>query len=102
VPLPPTIAVDTLQYSFAAGLSTIKFWAPKIPRPTRSGPIGAALGIRYMTFVVKDVDGTYQQLKVRGVPILVEPTNLGTVARIFIIADPDGNAIEFAAPIARQ
>ncbi len=97
--LPPTIAADTLQYSFVAGLSTIKFSSPKTTRLTHTGPINAARGIRYITFIVKDVDRTRDALKARGVPITVEPMNLGTAARIMLIADPDGNVIEFAAAL---
>jgi catechol 2,3-dioxygenase-like lactoylglutathione lyase family enzyme len=102
VQLPPTIAADTMQYSFVAGLSTIKFSSPKTTRPTQTGPINAATGIRYITFIVKDVDSTYQEIKSRGVPVLVEPRNLGTAARIMLITDPDGNVIEFAAALPQS
>ncbi|MEP7273755.1 MAG: VOC family protein [Acidobacteriota bacterium] len=87
-----------MEYFFEAGVSTIKFWSPKTDRPTRTGSIGAALGIRYFTFIVRDVDATYEALKSRGVTITVPPRDLGTIARIMLISDPDGNTIEFAAP----
>lgn len=98
VMLPSNFAVDTMEYFFEAGVSTIKFWAPKTERPTRTGSIGAALGIRYFTFLVKDVDATYEALKGRGVKVAVAPVDLGTIARIMLVSDPDGNTIEFAAP----
>jgi catechol 2,3-dioxygenase-like lactoylglutathione lyase family enzyme len=95
-PLPASIAADTNEYFFTAGETTIKFWSPKTERPTRSGAIGDAQGIRYITFVVKDVDATFKVLQARGVKVPTPPTDLGTFARIMIIADPDGNAVEFA------
>lgn len=97
VALPANIAPDTMEYFFAAGSTTIKFWAPKGARATRTGAIGAALGIRYITFIVKDVDATHAALKAQGVTITVPPRDLGTIARIMLIADPDGNTIEFAS-----
>ncbi len=100
--LPANFAADTMEYFFEAGATTIKFWAPKTERPTRTGPIGAALGIRYFTFMVKDVDATYEALKARGVKVTVPPVDLGTIARIMLISDPDGNTIEFAAPRASR
>ena len=96
--LPSNFAADTMEYFFEAGVSTIKFWAPKTERPTRTGSIGAALGIRYFTFIVKDVDATHEALKARGVKITVPPVDLGSIARIMLVSDPDGNTIEFAAP----
>lgn len=94
-------APDTMEYFFIAGASTVKFWAPKNERPTRTGQIGDALGIRYFTFIVKDVDAVYKALKSRGVKITTPPMDLGTVARIMLISDPDGNTIEFAQPTPR-
>ena len=101
VKMPAQYAPDTMEYFFEAGVTTVKFWAPKNERPTRTGQIGEALGIRYFTFIVKDVDATYKALQARGVKVTVPPRDLGTIARIMLIADPDGNTIEFAAPRAR-
>jgi len=98
VALPSSIAADTMEYFFEAGVSTIKFWSPKTERPTRTGAIGALLGIRYVTFIVKDVDGTHELLKAKGVKITVPPVDLGSIARIMLVSDPDGNTIEFASP----
>ena len=97
IKMPAQFAPDTMEYFFDAGVSTIKFWAPKHERPTRTGQIGDALGIRYITFIVKDVDATYNALKARGVKVTLPPRDLGTFARIMLIADPEGNTIEFAA-----
>jgi glyoxylase I family protein len=85
-----------LEYFFGAGNTTIKFWAPKSDRPTRTGAIGDALGIRYFTFLVKDVDAAYDALQARGVKVTTPPRDLGAAARIMLVSDPDGNTIEFA------
>lgn len=102
VKLPAQYAPDTMEYFFEAGVTTIKFWAPKHERPTRTGSIGDALGIRYFTFIVKDVDATYKALQARGVKVTVPPRDLGTLARIMLIADPEGNTIEFAAYLTQK
>lgn len=96
-PIPlPSAGPDGKEYFYIAGETTVKFWAPQADRPTRTGAIGEALGIRYFTFLVKDVDATYKELKARGVKVTTPPTDLGTVARIMLVSDPDGNTIEFA------
>ncbi len=95
-PQPLPIAPGALEYFTTAGSTTIKFWSPKGDRPLRTGAIGAALGIRYFTFLVKDVDATYEALKARGVKVTSAPRDLTPTVRIMLIADPDGNTIEFA------
>jgi catechol 2,3-dioxygenase-like lactoylglutathione lyase family enzyme len=92
-----SIGPGGMEYFYIAGETTVKFWQPQSDRPTRSGGIEGALGIRYITFLVKDVDATYTALKARGVNVTTPPTDLGNVARIVLIADPDGNTIEFAS-----
>lgn len=81
-----------------AGKTQIKFWpgsGENLPRHT--GNITDAIGLRYFTFLVSDVDATARLLKSRGARIVREPTDFGTIARIMMISDPDGNWIEFAA-----
>lgn len=92
----------TMEYMFDAGASTVKFWSPSGERKTRSGPIGDAQGIRYFTFSVRNVDAVHEALKARGVVIARAPMDLGTIARILLVQDPDGNIIEFAGPRPRQ
>ena len=53
------------------------------------------------TFIVKDVDAVASELKRRGAKIEMEPVDFGNVARIMMVADPDGNRVEFAAPKSR-
>jgi glyoxylase I family protein len=97
-PAQPLASVPgSLEYFVEAGATTIKFWSPPGDRPTLTGPTGDRLGLRYFTFMIKDVDSAFEALKARGAKILVTPRNLPDVARIMMIADPDGNTIEFAS-----
>lgn len=89
----------SLEYFFTAGKTQIKFWTGEgkdLPRHT--GNITDAIGFRYFTFLVKDVDATCALLKSRGATVVREPVDFGTIARIMMISDPDGNWVEFAAP----
>lgn len=90
------------KYTFMAGKSQIKFWkGPTANLPKHTGPITDAFGFRYFTFIVKDVDAVARELKQRGAKIAMEPVDFGSVARIMMVSDPDGNWVEFAAPKAR-
>jgi predicted enzyme related to lactoylglutathione lyase len=90
------------KYTFTAGKTTIKFWAGAGENlPKHTGNITDAMGFRYFTFLVKDVDATREVLKSRGAKIVIEPVDFGKIARIMMVADPDGNWVEFAALAAR-
>lgn len=56
----------------------------------------AAVGIRYMTIQVRDCDAANRELTSRGARAAMAPVNLGTVARICFVRDPDGNMIEIS------
>ncbi|HVA69471.1 MAG TPA: VOC family protein, partial [Candidatus Binataceae bacterium] len=56
----------------------------------------AAVGIRYMTIQVRDCDAANRELTSRGARPALAPVNLGTVARICFVRDPDGNMIEIS------
>ena len=90
------------KYTFTVGKTTIKFWigaGENLPKHT--GNITDSMGFRYFTFLVKDVDATREILKSRGAKIAVEPVDFGKIARIMMVADPDGNWVEFVALTAR-
>ena len=90
------------KYTFMAGKTQIKFWkGPSANLPKHTGSITDALGFRYFTFIVQDVDAVARELKQRGAKIAMEPVDFGSVARIMMVADPDGNWVEFAALKAR-
>jgi catechol 2,3-dioxygenase-like lactoylglutathione lyase family enzyme/dienelactone hydrolase len=104
---PETLALlngDT-KYTFMAGKSQIKFWKGAAgfgsALPKNTGSITSAAGLRYFTFIVKDVDAMAAELKRRGAKVVLEPVDFGAVARIMMVEDPDGNWVEFAAPKTR-
>ena len=53
-----------------------------------------AVGMRYVTVQVRDVDAEHRRLISMGVWEGAAPVSLGAVARISFIRDPDGNFIE--------
>ena len=55
-----------------------------------------AVGIRYITVQVRDVDVEHRRLMSMGVWEGAAPVTLGAVARISFIRDPDGNFIEIS------
>jgi catechol 2,3-dioxygenase-like lactoylglutathione lyase family enzyme len=84
------------RYAFSAGSTTLKFWCPGDGLPRGSGPIDRAVGIRFVTFTVADLDGLCGDLESCGAPVIVAPTRLANGSRIMFVEDPDGNWIEFA------
>jgi lactoylglutathione lyase len=53
-----------------------------------------AVGMRYITVQVRDVDAEHRRFMSMGVWEGAAPVSLGAVARISFIRDPDGNFIE--------
>ena len=55
-----------------------------------------AVGMRYITVQVRDVDAEHRRFMSMGVWEGAAPVSLGAVARISFIRDPDGNFIEIS------
>ena len=86
------------KYTFTSGKTQIKFWKGASDNlPKHTGNITDALGFRYFTFIVADVDAASAKLQERGAKIVIKPVDFGKIARIMMIEDPDGNWIELAA-----
>ncbi len=90
------------KYTFEAGQSIIKFWSMDKPLPSHTGKWDAALGLRYITFLVKDVDAAKEELVKRGATIAMEPFDFAGVVRAMFLSDPDGNYIELASIKRKQ
>lgn len=77
------------------GTSDIKLIDPKTVPP--AGPIGLEkqLGIRYLTFVIRDLSGLCATLKEKGVEFTIPETQIRPGTRIAMVKDPDGNIVEF-------
>lgn len=87
------------RYGFQLGRTTIKFWSMGDDLPTWSGAPARRTGIRLITAWVDDVDALCADLQTRGVQIKVAPHDFEDQARVMLVADPDGNWIEFASPL---
>jgi catechol 2,3-dioxygenase-like lactoylglutathione lyase family enzyme len=59
-------------------------------------PARQALGWRYITLQVADIDTVHNDLRSKSVREGLAPVTLGSVARISMILDPDGNWIELS------
>jgi NAD(P)-dependent dehydrogenase (short-subunit alcohol dehydrogenase family)/catechol 2,3-dioxygenase-like lactoylglutathione lyase family enzyme len=59
-------------------------------------PARQALGWRYITLQIADIDAVHKDLRSKGVREGLAPVTLGSVARISIFLDPDGNWIELS------
>jgi catechol 2,3-dioxygenase-like lactoylglutathione lyase family enzyme len=59
-------------------------------------PVRQALGWRYITLQIVDIDTIHKDLRNKGVREGLAPVTLGNVARISMILDPDGNWIELS------
>jgi len=68
----------------------------KEDRGSTVDPVRQALGWRYITLQVVEIDGLHADLRRRGVREGFAPVTLGDVARISMILDPDGNWIELS------
>lgn len=77
------------------GDSHVKLIDPK-ERPG-PGPIGLerALGFRYLTFQVNNLDDICAACERAGVPFEVPPRELKPGLRLAMVRDPDGNVVEF-------
>jgi lactoylglutathione lyase len=71
---------------------------PKSPSARATDVIASmrAVGMRYITVQVRDVDAEHRRFMSMGVWEGAAPVSLGAVARISFIRDPDGNFIEIS------
>ena len=84
---------EVAERSFRLGDSLLSFAAQ--PGVARSGGM-RAVGFRYLTLQVWDVDEAHAEIVARGGEEAHPPMTLGKVARISFVRDPDGNWIELS------
>lgn len=80
--------------SVTAGPSGVDTTDPKHPDDLDGlkGP-----GFRYLTVQIFDADAECAGIEARGGTVVIEPRDIGTVARYGFVTDPDGNWIEISA-----
>ncbi len=73
---------------------------PKAPgKQPDQAYIHSALGIRYLTLYVKDMNRALERLKQAGIKLLGEtPVDLGGGTLLVAVKDPDGNFLELIGP----
>jgi catechol 2,3-dioxygenase-like lactoylglutathione lyase family enzyme len=76
------------------GTSLLKLMDPKQVPP--AGPVGLEkqLGIRFLSFTIRDLGGVCAVLAGKGVEFTMPVTQVLPGTRIAMIKDPDGNIIE--------
>jgi catechol 2,3-dioxygenase-like lactoylglutathione lyase family enzyme len=86
----PFGAVHRLRY----GTSLVKLLDPKQAPP--AGPVGLdkQLGMRCLSFVIRDLTDACAALKKHGVEFTVPETQVLPDMRIAMVKDPDGNIVE--------
>jgi lactoylglutathione lyase len=82
------------MYRFLAGTTLIKLLHLGGGQPPSPPGLAGALGYRYYTITVEDLDGTAAELEAKGVPMVMRPRELLPGVRVAMISDPDGNVVE--------
>jgi catechol 2,3-dioxygenase-like lactoylglutathione lyase family enzyme len=77
------------------GTSDVKLMDPKKVPPAGVIGLEKQLGIRYLTFVIRDLSDLCAVLKQKGVEFTIPETQIRPGTRIAMVKDPDGNIIEF-------
>ncbi len=82
------------------GDSFFKLLAPEKPPTARApgGGITGAVGFRYVTFQLTNLDETVEACRKAGARIAVEPRALRPGVRMAMVEDPDGNTVELIGP----
>ena len=65
------------------------------PRPAAPGGVSGALGYRYLTLIVSNLDQIMQECVDAGVAVTVPVTEIRPGVRIGMVEDPDSNWVEF-------
>jgi len=87
-----------LQHQFACGDSLVKLLVANTgPTPAAPGGIQGATGYRYFTISVGNLAEILQVCTQHGVKIVLPEREIRPGIRIAIVADPDGNCVEFLA-----
>lgn len=69
---------------------------PSLPSPEE---ISSALGYRYITLMVPEMDSIKAKIEQASVEVKLPLTELGNGAKILMVKDPDGNIVEFVQEV---
>lgn len=85
------------MYRLLCGTTLVKLVAPdkELPAAAPGGGIQGAYGYRYWTISVADLEGITARCGEAGYQVVVAPREIRPGVSISIVADPDGNWVEF-------
>ncbi|MGD9603688.1 MAG: VOC family protein [Gammaproteobacteria bacterium] len=83
------------MYRLAFGDSFVKLVDPKKIPPAGEIGLTKALGYRYITFQVSNIDEICAECERAGVPFEMPKQELMPGVTIAMVRDPDGNVVEF-------
>jgi catechol 2,3-dioxygenase-like lactoylglutathione lyase family enzyme len=90
------IGAGGTMHRVQAGSTTLKL-SEMTTTPTAvtpAGPIDQAIGVRYFTFWVKNLDEVFAAVTAKGYKTPVKITTVRPGVRIFMVVDPDGTWVE--------
>ncbi len=94
-PLAATSAAARPVYRFRHGNTTIRIASHSDGLPVHTGRWEEAHGIRYIQYIVRDLDAVRDYAEKSAVRVEQDIFPLGRLARILFLADPDGIINEF-------
>ena len=77
------------------GTSDFKLIDPKTVPPKGVIGLEKQRGVRYVTFVIKNLADLCTELKERGIEFALPETEVRPGVRVAMVRDPDGNIVEF-------
>jgi catechol 2,3-dioxygenase-like lactoylglutathione lyase family enzyme len=83
------------MHRMAFGDSFVKLVDPKEVPPAGTLGLQSALGFRYLTFQITNIDEVCAACEKAGVPFDVKKNEFMPGVTIAMVRDPDGNVIEF-------
>jgi catechol 2,3-dioxygenase-like lactoylglutathione lyase family enzyme len=86
------------ELRFTMGATVFKCWAPRGERESDTGKIPDALGFRYVTHNVRDVQALYDAFVARGIELAAPISGYQGVASLFMARGPGGVILEFVGP----
>lgn len=99
--LPTALVGKGRMVQLRHGASLIKLVElDKPPSHDRSPGISAAFGYRYITLLVTDIETILQKLAAANVAIALPLARLPNGTQVAMVADPDGNIVEFVREAA--
>lgn len=94
--MPMPIGGGGTMHRVQCGDSLLKLVAfDETPPAAVGGGIAGALGLRYLTLIVSNLDEVLASCVEADVPVVTPATDLRPGVRIGIVKDPDGNLVEF-------